>query len=372
LTNILFPSVRDLAVLPPAVNAINYLSNSNDVTVFSYFGNKTQFTTRTNSLFLSKSPYPKSFFRRVSAKIYTWIVFYSYLIKNAKKIDFVWLVVWDFPLIMPVLKMAGFKGKTIFQMNELNFKQFRFGKKVDHVIIPDENRAWITYFLAGLKEKPNVLPNIPYVPKSLLDINKRTELHSIKEALPNSKIILYQGTIDYQRRCLKEIFMAISNLPPEVILVIMPGNYSDEKILNQIKTDLIALNIEERVFIIKSVRAPEHLLSVNQADIGIGLYRPISLNQVYAAPNRLYEFTMFGIPQILPHFPHFKMLESKYKFGINTVDPESVIEITNSIRLLLNEENHKEGKENALKFFKHEGSFEEKFDHAWKKIIKAI
>jgi len=371
MTNILFPSVRDLAVLPPAVNAINYLSRKNDVTVFSYFGSKAQFTTQTNSVFLSESPYPKSFFRRVKAKIYTWIAFYSFLMKNAKKIDFVWLVVWDFPLILPVLKISGFKGKTIFQMNELNFKEFQFGKRVDHVIIPDENRAWITYFLAGLRNKPIVLPNIPYVPKSLLAPEK-TELSSIKEAFPSSKIILYQGTIDYQRRCLKEIFMAISNLPSEVILVIMPGNYSDEKVLSQIKEDLIDLNIEKRVFIIKSVRAPKHLLSVSQADIGIGLYRPTSLNQIYAAPNRLYEFTMFGIPQILPHFPHFKMLESKYKFGVNTVDPESVIEITNSIRLLLNEENYKKGKENASKFFKVEGSFETHFDNVWKKIIKAV
>lgn len=371
MDTILFPSVRDLAVLPPAVNAINYLSNSNCVTVFSYFGNTNQFTARTNSLFLSKARYPKSFFRRASAKIYTWVVFYIYLLKNAKKIDFIWLVVWDFPLIIPILKLAGFKGKTIFQMNELNFNQFRFVKKVDHVIIPDENRAWITYFLARLKEKPSVLPNIPYLPDSLLTSGK-TELSSIKETFPNSKIILYQGTIDYQRRCLKEIFLAIFNLPPEVILVIMPGNYTDKTVLNQIKTDLKILNLEERVFIIKSVRAPEHLLSVSQADIGIGLYRPISLNQIYAAPNRLYEFTMFGIPQILPHFPYFKTLENKYTFGINTVDPESVAEITESIRLLLNEENYKTGKENARKFFKIEGSFKEHFDSIWHKITKNV
>lgn len=369
MANILFPSVRDLAVLPPAVNAINYLSNSDNVTIFSYFGSESQFTKNTNLVFLSKSRYPKSFLRRVTAKIYTWIVFYIYLLKNAKNIDFVWLVVWDFPLILLVLKVGGFKGKTIFQMNELDFKQFRFGKKVDHVIIPDENRAWITYFLAELKERPIVLPNIPYLPETLQS-SEKTEISSIKEAFPKSKIILYQGTIDYQRRCLKEIFMAISNLPQEVILVIMPGNYSDERILNQIKTDLRSLNIEERVFIIKSVRAPEHLLSVSQADIGIGLYRPISLNQIYAAPNRLYEFTMFGIPQILPHFPYFRTLENKYSFGINTVDPESVDEITESIRLLLNDGNYKKGRENAMRFSKIEGNFEKHFDNVWQKITK--
>jgi hypothetical protein len=118
------------------------------------------------------------------------------------------------------------------------------------------------------------------------------------------------------------------------------------------------------------VTAPQHLATIQKADLGIGLYRPTSLNQVYAAPNRLYEFTRFGIPVILPDFPYFRYLSVKYPFAINPVNPESPDDIANSIRMVLQEPNLVKGHENAVKFTNTEGKYEIIFKKCWDKIIE--
>ncbi len=90
------------------------------------------------------------------------------------------------------------------------------------------------------------------------------------------------------------------------------------------------IGVSERLSFLKSQIAPKHLEVISQAHIGIGLYRPISLNQVYCAPNRLYEFTGFGIPVILPDFPGIAQLAAQYP-GILTCDPDSPQSIASAI-----------------------------------------
>lgn len=369
MKNILFPSVRDLSFAPPVINAINYLATYEKVNVFSYFINKNQFDISVILNQVSTTPYPSKKIARIIAKLKCWILFYLFLFKNAKQFNFVWIGVWDYPMILPVLHLSGFNGKVIYQLNELEFDQFKYCRKVDFVFVPDQNRGWIAYFLGKLKRVPLVLPNIPFLPTSFA-FNDNTEIDKIKidNRDKKLKIILYQGTIDYRRRCIKELLKAISKLPQEILLVIMPGNFADKIIIEKIKKDIEELNLGRRVFLISSIKAPEHLITVSKADLGIGLYRPTSLNQVYAAPNRLYEFTKFGIPVILPDFPYFKYLSIKYPNAITTVNPESIDEIAAAILSVFEEPNYSNGRKNAEKFTEEEGNYKIVFDKCWNKI----
>lgn len=370
MNRILFPSIRDLSTVPPVINAINYLSTFENVSVFSYHLDKTQFNKTVNFNCISSDEYPQRKSQRIVAKFKSWFFFYLFLIKNAREFDYIWLGVWDYALIKPVLAISSFKGKLIYQLHELEFVKFKYCRKVDHVIVPDENRGWIAYFLGNLKTKPLVLPNIPFF-SSQLFFEKDTEINKIKSQFLDKrlKIMLYQGHIDYKKRCIKELLLAITKLPEYIKLVIMPGNYDSKIILKQIHSDIDELNLKNRVFVIDSVRAPKHLLTVQHADLGIGLYRPTSLNQIYAAPNRLYEFTKFGIPVILPNFPYFKSLSVKYPFAINTVNPECIEDIAKKILTVLNEPNYDEGCKNAQKFTNSEGNYEIVFSECWNKII---
>lgn len=370
MKNILFPSVRDLSFAPPIINAINYLATFEKVSVFSYFINENQFDSSVTLKRISKTPYPKTKFRRIIAKLKCWIIFYLFLFKNAKEFDYIWIGVWDYSLIMFVLRFSGFKGEVIYQLNELKFDQFEYCRKVDHVFVPDENRGWIAFFIGKFKKPPLVLPNIPFLPSSL-SLSEVSEIDQIREkhSAPDVKIILYQGTIDYDKRCIKELLTAISKLPENFLLVIMPGNFSDTVIIERIKIDIESLKLAHRVYLIKSVKAPGHLVTVKKADIGIGLYRPISLNQVYAAPNRLYEFTKFDIPVILPDFPYFKYLGIKYPNAITTVNPESIDDIAAAILNVCKEPNYSNGRINAREFTNVEGNYKTVFDNCWNKII---
>lgn len=370
MNKILFPSVRDLSVVPPVINAINYLASFEDVTVFSYFINKNQFQNSVELKSVSLLPYPKKKISRIIAKLKCWFFFYSFLLKNAKRYDYIWLGVWDYALIKLILKIAGYKGKAIYQLNELEFDQLKYCRKVDYVIVPDENRGWIAYFIGHLKNKPLLLPNIPFLPSSFTFDNE-SEIDKIKKKYSgtNDRLILYQGHIDYKKRCIPELLTAISNLPENIRLVIMPGNYFNPINLQRIISDIETLKITDRVFIINSVKAPEHLMTVKKADLGIGLYSPTSLNQIYAAPNRLYEFTKFGIPVVLPNFPYFKYLGIKYPYAINTVDPGSIKDITSTILKIFEEPNFTQGRNNAKKFTEAEGNYEQTFNNFWNKII---
>ena len=369
MNRILFPSVRDLSVVPPAINAINYLATFEQVSVFSYHINKGQFDKEVDLKSVSLTPYPKTKAARIKAKLKCWFYFYRFLIKRAKEYDVIWLAVWDYAIIIKVLRIAGFKGKIVYQLNELEFDQFDYCRKADYVIVPDENRGWIAYFIGKLNTMPLVLPNIPFVPLAL-NLNQETEIDIIRNKLSANdiKVILYQGHIDYKKRCLKELLTAVSKLPENIVLIIMPANYSDVLNLERINSDIKNLKLSNQVFVINSVKAPNHLHTVQKADLGIGLYRPISLNQVYAAPNRLYEFTKFGIPVILPDFPHFKYLSVKYPFAINTVSPESVDDIVNTILNIFQEQNYTTGRENAGRFTLELGNYERVFNEVWDKI----
>lgn len=366
----MFPSVRDLSFAPPVINAINYLATFEKVSVFSYFINENQFNSSVTLNRVSTTPYPKTKLSRIIAKLKCWYCFYLFLFKNARQFNFIWIGVWDYPLIMPVLRLSGFNGKVLYQLNELEFDQFRYCRKVDHVFVPDENRGWIAFFLGKLKKPPLVLPNIPFIPTTL-NFDKISEIDRIRlnHQAEKVKIILYQGHIDYKKRCMKELLMAISKLPKNILLVIMPGTNSDKTVIERVKGDIKMLELNNRVFLINSVKAPEHLLTVQKADLGIGLYRPISLNQVYAAPNRLYEFTKFGTPVILPNFPYFKYLSVKYPNAITTVDPESVDDIADAILTVFQEQNYLDGRKNARKFTDEEGDYKVVFDKCWQKII---
>lgn len=370
MNRILFAGIRNYATFPPTISAVNYLNKDNKVTVFSYYIAPGQFEKGVRCEKISEQPYPVSFLKRTIAKLSAFFIFYKFLLRHANEFDVIWVAAWDFPLLKKILSFKKFKGKLVYQMHELEPEKFRFAKLADYVIVPDENRGWISYFLGGFKRPPLVLPNIPYIPANLKNQND-TEFKVLKRQRPEgTKFILYQGFLDYEKRCLLELLESLQQIPENIELVIMPANASNNEVIKRINNDSEALGIRHRVHIISSVGAPLHLLSVAEADVGIGLYRPTSLNQIYAAPNRIYEFTYFGIPLILPDFPHFRMLEGKYPHAINTASPVNVTEIAKVITELLKPENHMEGRSNAKLFFQEEGNYEERFDCAWSAIMR--
>ena len=69
------------------------------------------------------------------------------------------------------------------------------------------------------------------------------------------------------------------------------------------------------------ITAPYHLEVTSHAFIGILIYAPVygtftsPLNSIYCAPNKLYEFSHFGIPMIGNNIPGLKYTIESYKMG---------------------------------------------------------
>ncbi|THH34570.1 glycosyltransferase family 4 protein [Neolewinella litorea] len=368
---ILAPSITDLKYFPPSATFLNYLSaqDNTEVVVLSYHSNESSFSESVKVRNISKTPYPSIFIDRLIAKVRSYYHFYKYLLKNKREVDIIFIGIWDFNFLKQIVKLINFKGIIVYQFHELDLSKLHLCRDADFCLIPEENRLWLTYFLGNLGKLPLLLPNIPNT-----QLGEAAVVPEIINELKrdNKKILLYQGLVSFKRRCLAEIIESLTLSSNELHLIIMPGAKADPAELGKVNTLALQLGVSERVHIIASLPAPMHLEIIRYADIGIGLYRPTSLNQVYAAPNRLYEFSKFGIPQILPDFPMFKALSVKFPFAVNVVNPESADEIATALNNLLIEVNYSNGVDMSNRFFLQNGDYSNLANKVWNEILKGI
>lgn len=302
---------------------------------------------------ITGKPYPVGYLGKLELKIKAWFTLWKVL--KMYSFNLVWICVWDFRFIKRALSFFSFKGKVVYHFLELDPNNFRFCKDADHIIVPEENRAWLTYFMAKLPQHPWVLPNIPVVDTLSTPFKIPPFLQKLIDE--DKVIVFYSGLIDFEKRCLHELITAIALLDHRFHLVLMPGKKLDITFLKTLESRFAKMGATGKVHFIETVAAPHHLKYFKLATVGIGLYRPSSLNQVYAAPNRIYEFSAFGVPVILPHFPHFGSFQNKYPFGIVTADPENIEDIKNKIEMFADKAILQQGRLNSARFFEENGNY---------------
>ncbi|QMU64036.1 MAG: hypothetical protein GKR88_06840 [Flavobacteriaceae bacterium] len=329
--------MRDIKTIPPTISIINYLaSRGYKIVLFTYHTEVKFEFSNIHLIQLKKKPYPIGLLKRIAAKIYFHLKFYRFLFKHKHAVNIIWLGAPD------VIGIYGFKGaiKVVYQFHELEQHRFNSCRKADYLVVPEENRGWITYFLAKLKTKPLLLPNIPNY--GGFNISEDKEITALKNM---GKItVLYSGLIDNKKRSLKELVKAFDFLPAKYVLVIIPSFVKVRNDLEDLKKYVKSLNLSGRVVFLNSRMPPNHLNTIAAADIGIGFYSATSLNNVYAAPNRLYEFVNFGTLLILPDFPAFKALSGVFPYAVNVTDisnPREISVIIEDIMLNINKQkNH--------------------------------
>ena len=234
--------------------------------------------------------------------------------------------------------------KYILQMMELS-EDLRYHKKLplglnahsigesaSAVVVPEYNRAHIVKAWWNLSKTPFVLSNKPYNKK----IYKKNEnvsddrAASIIRQIGNRKIILYQGII-HKERPLDKYIEAVNLLGDEYAFVVMSGG---EDIYKDIKSN--------NYYFIPYIKAPQHLEVTSHAYIGVLSYFPTPssdysiLNAVFCAPNKTYEYAMFGIPMIGNDNPGLNSIFSQYNCGICIKDFDAE-HIAETIKMI---ENH--------------------------------
>ena len=234
---------------------------------------------------------------------------------------------------------------------------FTFGldlcKLVHHahrVIVCEYNRAHITRAWFRLPELPLVISNKPadsVIEKNSVITHSDFAKKQI-ELCEGKKIILYQGVVDAERP-IEPIAKVIELLGDEYVFMVMTGSKCDylRKYTNTIVLPYIA--------------APYHLEVTSHAYVGVLIYTPVygsftsPLNSIYCAPNKLYEYSKFGIPMIGNNIPGLKYTIENYNMGkcVEEFNPESFSE---TIREVSNK--YTEFSYNARRFYDSDNKLE--------------
>ncbi|MDX2129805.1 MAG: glycosyltransferase [Chloroherpetonaceae bacterium] len=168
-------------------------------------------------------------------------------------------------------------------------------------------------------EKPEVIYNYPN-----LQPIKRTNLLRQKLFLEDSAtLLIYQGMIS-DGRGLEIMIRAMQSLPSTYYFVL----FGDGNLKSSLQQLVESLSLSERVFFAGKVPYEELLDHTASADIGISLIEPISKSYELALPNKLFEYTLAGIPSLVSNLPALKDTVEKYKIGkvAEHDSPTSIIE----------------------------------------------
>lgn len=208
------------------------------------------------------------------------------------------------------------------------------------VIHCEYNRAIITKGLYELSIMPYVLPNKPYFEESIFndvpqDIQQR--LDDFNARTKNKKIILYQGVFESNERRLEEFCQAIEDLPREYVFVAMGSGGDYYRSLKE-KYE------SNRCLFVPFIRPPYHLLVTQRASIGVLTYYPLNssfagvINPLYCAPNKVFEFSKYGIPMIANDIPGLKYIFEGYQCGKVVTYPITPAKIASTISSISEDE----------------------------------
>lgn len=198
-------------------------------------------------------------------------------------------------------------------------------KKLAHcarnVIVCEYNRAQITQAWLRLDKLPLIVSNKPmpnqFERNSVICHSNKAK--DVMDRLKGRKIILYQGVVDAERP-IEPFAKTVEELGNEFAFVVMTGSNCSN------------LSKYNNTMVLPYIPAPYHLEVTSNASIGLLMYTAVygqftsPLNSIYCAPNKIYEFSQFGIPMIGNNIPGLKYTIDFNNMGvcIDAIDTENI------------------------------------------------
>lgn len=241
-----------------------------------------------------------------------------------------------------------YKSKLVYDTHELEtetngsiglrkkvakFMEKSLIKKCDLIFVVSENIAdW--YAKEYDIQRPIVVKNAPKLIKSKKTNYFRKNL-SIKD---ESIIVLYQGGLSKGRGVdlLLEAFKKRED--DKVVIVFMGYGQLEEEIKNASKE-------KNNIFFHPAVTPEVVLEYTSSGDIGISFIENTCLSYYYCLPNKLFEYSMAGLPVIVSNMKEMRELVEKYDMGI-IVQDDKVNSMNNAIDKIL-QSDIKQMKQNA-------------------------
>lgn len=219
----------------------------------------------------------------------------------------------------------------LYETNSFNGKRL---KKIigdaSKIIVCEKHRAAIMrVYYPNISAPIYVIPNKPYEGDSALsDASGSPDENLLKlvEKIKNKTVVLYQGMISSDRP-LDKIAEALREIGDDSILFLIMGK-ADEKIRRELQ------GIYRNTVFTGYVPSPQHLFFTQYATVGIANYDFSCLNNLFCAPNKIYEYTKFGIPVLASK--NLGLTETVGAYGCaECVDFLSVEEIKSGLNSIL-------------------------------------
>ena len=221
------------------------------------------------------------------------------------------------------------------------FERF-FSRRADATVAVSNLRAEAMAEILNI-EKPFVVMNSPMYQKTD-HLKAPMDLHKTLNLPENTKIVLHQGRY-VAGRGIEESILSAKYLPDNIVLVFRGYGPIEDK-LKQLLADE---GLTEKVYFVPPVPMTELVNYAIGADLGLVLYKPVNKNNLYAAPNKLFEYMMAGVPIAGADIPYLKEIVLPLQIGklFNPSDPKDVANTI--IGLLSNEKELANMKKRTLK-----------------------
>lgn len=207
------------------------------------------------------------------------------------------------------------EGRTDKRLNFFYWFEKRIIKKVDLLICASDERSQIMQEHYRLKEKPLVVPNISQLQVKDDDSDVQTIMDTLVDFFNDHKLtVVYAGAVTSSRR-IGMLVDATIKLHDKCKLLIV-GKGDDLEVLKE-KT----ANHPELKSAFTGAVPYKCLGSIlSRCDIGFLFYPSDTLNNIYCASNKIYEYASVGLPMLANDNHTVKKILEESHIGLSTND----------------------------------------------------
>lgn len=211
-----------------------------------------------------------------------------------------------------IYSALGTNAKQPAKQKIITFIERFFIHKADKVAVTGELDSQYLVDEYGITP-PEILLNLPVLNTWNADGKLRRDLN-----IPdNHDILIYQGLI-YKGRGVDRLISVLPYLENVTFVAIGPGAVTDIKKCQELANEL---KVGDRFKWKPPVPYSELMSWTADADLGICFIEPLTLSLKYALPNKLFEYTMAGIPVLATNLPQMDSLLKEIPAG-RTVSPD--------------------------------------------------
>jgi glycosyltransferase involved in cell wall biosynthesis len=207
-------------------------------------------------------------------------------------------------------------GRTLGRREALWYTMERMAlRRACLIIAANAERSGLMQEHYGLAETPLVVRNIPPPPPD------SAGTHDLKRGA-GERLCVYQGDVSI-RRGLDRFLAAVPFLPNHIRLLVVGGGPDLAAVVQLIDR----LQIGTRVALLGKVPRAEVHSILRSCDVGLLCYPFEGLNNVYCAPNKIFEYAQAGLPVVATAQPPLAEMLARYRIGLacdRWEQPESI------------------------------------------------